>query len=157
MEPTIGPKIHRDLVEENNVETLQGSELIHSDDLARCLAGVIDGTAMSLDLVPMALTMRDPLLHRFSRPLEGSQKVIEPTYRAFPITTKPVQRWDIALQRIIDEPRTQHATGLYPTQTPSLRSILSNKSSDVLALRLYHLICLHGPMTMHIFLAIFWV
>ena len=77
-------------------------------------------------------------------------------HQIFPMTTATCT-WDRLLLGIIDEAKTQHATGLYPTQKPTLHSVLSNRSSDILAYRLYHFICGYGPMPLHNLLAIFWV
>jgi hypothetical protein len=65
--------------------------------------------------------------------------------------------WDRLLIEMIDEAKTQHSAGLFPTEQPTLKSVLSSASSDVLAYRLYHFLCASGPMPLHNLLATFWV
>lgn len=70
---------------------------------------------------------------------------------------QPIRRWDIFLLRTIDEARKQYRVGDFPVEAPSLRTVLSNKSTDVLAFRLYHSITTVKKIPLHLFLAGFWI
>ena len=137
---------------------LQEGDHVEDQDLGRCIDALMGGTAMSLDLIPMSLTMRDPLLTRLAARQISMVTDNEPmTHMELPITTESSEPWDKILQRMIDEARVEHSLGRYPTTRPSLRSVLSRDVSDILASRLYHYLGGYGPLPMHIFISIFWV
>jgi hypothetical protein len=153
---TTGQGTQRDTEQDQNAECDQEYDQVYSEELDRCLTGILDGTAMSLDLVPTSLTTKDPLIWR----LAGSRTASDSNFRPqlmYPTATAPLYYWDKFIMRIIEEAKTQHAMGLYPTEPASLRSVLSDKSSDVLAARLFHWLTAHGGAPLQVLLSTFWV
>jgi hypothetical protein len=138
---------------QHELESQEGASIEAMD---RFLASIVDGTAISLDIVPMSLTTRDPLLSRLCGP-QASVTDEALTYMVYPTTTAPSCQWDNFMQRVINEAKAQHSLGQFPTSAPTLRAVLSRQSSDVLASRLYHWLSSYLPMPLHMFLAIFWV
>ncbi|KAH7019646.1 hypothetical protein EDB80DRAFT_701247 [Ilyonectria destructans] len=126
--------------------------------LERCITSILDGTAVSLDVLPMSLIRPDPptpdiattqpRLHSW-----GSS----PPYLCFARFSNDLGSWDTAIMKMVNEARLQHRCGQFPTEEPSLRGVLSSQSTDVLASRLYHYICSSGPIPLHLMLSIFWV
>lgn len=136
-----------------------------SSELHQCLGSIFGGTAARIDPMLSSFTSLSPLLtqlakrqHGPSSSLSGSSFSSGPNtaHEVFPNITA-VCAWDRILVGIVDEAKTQYAGGSYTTQSPTLYSVLSNRSSDVLAYRLYHLICSYGPMPLQNLLSIFWV
>ncbi|GKT88317.1 hypothetical protein Ct61P_06167 [Colletotrichum tofieldiae] len=137
-----------------------------TDDLQGCLTSLMNGSVMNLGLVPSSLPMRDPLLADLA---SGGQNYQHQSMNSaqlgdtgsmhlrYPKTSQKGSDWDRILLDIIDEARMQHQIGHFPTGTPSLSTVLSEGSSDVLASRLYHLICEPGKIPLHTLLSVFWV
>ncbi|GJC86494.1 hypothetical protein ColLi_09332 [Colletotrichum liriopes] len=138
-----------------------------TDDLQGCLTSLMNGSSvMNLGLVPSSLPMRDPLLADLASGVQNYQhQSMNPAQHGdtgsmhlrYPKTSQKGSDWDRILLDIIDEARMQHQIGHFPTGTPSLSAVLSEGSSDVLASRLYHLICEPGKIPLHTLLSVFWV
>lgn len=135
----------------SNVDNTEGGNVASGFELEPFMRCMLDDTILDMDLTEQQQPSYSP-----PPSVSPCSVALNAEHQIFPITTATCT-WDRLLFGIIDEAKTQHATGLYPTQKPTLRSVLSNRSSDVLAYRLYHFICGYGPMPLHNLLAIFWV
>ncbi|PLB41238.1 bZIP transcription factor [Aspergillus candidus] len=130
-------------------------ELGAGDDLDRCIASMVDGTATDLSLVPDSVAMRTPLLTEPAMPTGFNEAL--PTHPSFPKLSHSMGKWDEILLGMVDEARLQHRRGQFGTSEPSLRSLLSDKSTDILAYRLFHHISYYQSIPLHILLSVFWV
>lgn len=130
-------------------------ELGAGDDLDRCIAGIVDGTATDLSLVPDSVAMRTPLLTDPALPTDFGGDL--PTHPSFPRLCHSMGKWDEILLSMVEEARLQHRRGQFDTSEPSLRSLLSDKSTDILAYRLFHHISYYQSIPLHLLLSIFWV
>ena len=136
--------------QEDRVEDLGAN-----DDLDCCIASMMDGTTTGLSLVPDPVAMQAPLLTEPAVPTDFGGDL--PTHPSFPKLSHAVGKWDEILLSMVDEARLQHRRGQFGTSEPSLRSLLSDKSTDILAYRLFHHISYYQSIPLHILLSIFWV
>ena len=130
-------------------------ELGAGDDLDCCIASMVNGTTTGLSLVPDPVAMQAPLLTEPAIPTDFSGDL--PTHPSFPKLSHAMGKWDEILLSMVDEARLQHRRGQFGTSEPSLRSLLSDKSTDILAYRLFHHINYYQSIPLHILLSIFWV
>ncbi|OJJ01768.1 hypothetical protein ASPVEDRAFT_83296 [Aspergillus versicolor CBS 583.65] len=138
--------------------------LVHQVDTAEVLnlnAGdaavqLTDGPATSLPIVPASdLSMGSPL--GFEPAISADLGWVPPTHPSPPKMSQGTGRWDEILLSMVDEARLQHVRGQFNADEPSLQSLLSDKSRDVLAYRLFHHICSDRSIPLHLMLSIFWV
>lgn len=136
-------------------------EMLDSDDFNQCLASIIDGTEMNVDLVPASTAMGDPLSPGLAAqpiiPAQMPGALATLHHLGFPKFSQSMGSWDRTLMSIVDEGRVQHQYGHFDTTAPSLRRLLSNQCTDVVASRLFHYLCSSGPMPLHQLMSIFWV
>lgn len=125
------------------------------DSMERCIASILDGTAVSLDVLPASIIRPSPLAaeQRAHTSSWGSL----PVHLSMPKVSNDMGPWDNIIMKMVNEARLQYRCGLFPVEEPSLRNVLSAQSTDVLASRLYHHICSYGPMPLHLLLSIFWI
>ncbi|PKY03188.1 hypothetical protein P168DRAFT_328252 [Aspergillus campestris IBT 28561] len=122
---TTMPLIHQ----EDRVEELRAG-----DDLDRCIASMVDGTATDPSLVPDSIAMRTPLLTEPVIPIDFNGAL--PTHPSFPKLSHSMGKWDEILLSMVDEARLQHRRGQFGMNEPSLRSLLGDLigSTDVFAM-----------------------
>ncbi|RKK06691.1 hypothetical protein BFJ68_g16548 [Fusarium oxysporum] len=126
--------------------------------LEHCIDSIIDGTTVGLDIAPVSLLARVPgVTELITAQSQVSACDDAPRYLDFPKISKDLCAWDRIVIRIIDEARFQYRCGMLSASAPSLKTVLTGQSTDVLALRLYHHICSAGPLPLHLLLSIFWV
>ncbi|KAJ4212365.1 hypothetical protein NW759_011753 [Fusarium solani] len=125
------------------------------DSMERCIASILDGTAVSLDVLPASIIRPSPLAAE-QRAHTSSWNSL-PVHLSMPKVSNDMGAWDSIIMKMVNEARLQYRCGLFPVEEPSLRNVLSAQSTDVLASRLYHHICSYGPMPLHLLLSIFWI
>ncbi|KAJ4187787.1 hypothetical protein NW767_012253 [Fusarium falciforme] len=125
------------------------------DSMERCIASMLDGTAVSLDVLPASIIRPSPLAAE-PRAHTSSWGSL-PVHLSLPKVSNDMGPWDNIIMKMVNEARLQYRCGLFPVEEPSLRNVLSAQSTDVLASRLYHYICSYGPMPLHLLLSIFWI
>ncbi|PLN81946.1 hypothetical protein BDW42DRAFT_86426 [Aspergillus taichungensis] len=130
-------------------------ELEAGNDLDCCIANMADGTTTDLSLVLDPVAMRTPLLTEPAIPTDFSGSL--PTHPGFPKLSHSMGKWDEILLSMVEEARLQHRRGQFGMSEPSLRSLLSDNSTDILAYRLFHHISYSQSIPLHILLSIFWV
>lgn len=132
----------------NDLEELQGSANhgAAENQLASLAAGG--------DLLPSLVAYPDPLL---DTPIQSTSWDSLPPHLAFPNVSADLGRWDTIIVKMIKEARHQYQCGQLSPDEPSLKTVLSRKSTDVLASCLFHHICSFGAVPLHLLLSIFWV
>lgn len=129
------------------------------DDFEGYLISLDNGGIINQDLTPAPALMRDGPLPLVPVNMRLSQEGMGDTiHLRFPNTSAPACQWDRFLLSVIDDARTQLRLGHFPVaEAPSLRAVLSDKSADILASRLYNYLCSYGNMPLHLFLGVLWV
>lgn len=155
---TSGTSAHIDLLTEVTSDGGNFGESNRDNSLEPGASGILDGTAMSLDVLPMSLLSFDTPMNEMVTMRDNlSSWANSSTPPGFLRVSNDLGQWDKIIISMINEARLQRRLGQFPTNEPTLRSLLSHQSTDVLASRLYHHICSFGPIPLHLLLSIFWV